>query len=323
MRIARYTPPGMVHHVVSRFIDREWLIKTPDERTHYLRLLGNAMARTDWLCIAYAIMSSHIHLAMVAGRMPAESWSRRVNPPFANWFNECHQRIGPLFAERASMWIGRAHDVAALIAYIHNNPVRGGVEKRAIDSTWTSHRAYLQPARAPGWLAVNEGLRLSGLQADEFDSWVHSQRHVTRDDPALQPISRAAKRRGALELGTPTRDPLEVPLVARPFAHIRPDPSRIVELTGEVIGVELGELRSRSRDPLTVAGRAIAIRAGKAFGVPMSSTAAALGISAQAGARLGGRSLDSVGTAALTVVRDRLEAALTLRFRKEKASPSK
>lgn len=323
MRVARTTTPHAVHHVISRFIDKEWLVSSDQERERYLQLLGKALDHTDWRCIAYAIMSSHIHLAMVAGEHEAESWSRRVNPPFANWINEKHCRIGPLFASRAGMWITRVERVADLLAYIHNNPVRGHVCSHPSESTWTSHGAYTGQAATPPWLGVDEGLVLAGVARTDFDHWVDARSHIRWDDPSLGAIARAAKRRGALELGTPTREPLEAPLVARAFAHVRPDPARVVEIVSEVSGLGLGEIRSRSRDAVHVGARAVAIQTGKCFGLPMSSTGAALGISAQAAARLGSRYLDELRSATLSIARERVGAELATLLRKEKASPLK
>ena len=70
MRTARATPEGEVHHVISRFVDGRFFLTTDSERAHYLRLLGKALQKSDWTCLAYAVMSSHIHLAMIAGRKP-------------------------------------------------------------------------------------------------------------------------------------------------------------------------------------------------------------------------------------------------------------
>ena len=307
-RQARVTPEGEVHHVISRFIDKSWFITTADERGYYLRLLGNALAKTDWTCLAYAIMSSHIHLAMVAGRLPSERWSRRVNPPFVNWYNDLHERIGPMFAARAKMEIERTQNVGPLIAYIHNNPVRAGVVPRASFSDWTSHRAYTGVAAPPSWLGVRRGLDLSGVAADEVDDWVHEQRHVRRDDLSLVQMDREARRLGAIRLGTPTRSPLEVPLLARRFAHIRPNPGRIVQIVCEVMQLHEGEIFDRRRGSNGAKGRAIAIQVGLAVGVTMTASGDALGISPQAASKLAGRDLDADGRAAYAVARDRIQA---------------
>ena len=320
MRIARVTVPGMVHHVICRFIDKDWLITSDDEREQYLWLLGRALTKTDWTCLAYVVMSSHVHLALVAGEQRSERWSRRVNPPFVNWLNERHDRIGPAFAGRASMWIQRAQNVGELIAYIHNNPVRAGVVGRAAESTWSSHRAFIGSAPRPAWLDVDGALALAGVAGAAFDSWVHGERAAVIDESNLVPLRDAARTLGAIELGTPVRDPLEVPLVARPYAWLRPSPARVVAVTAAVCGFELAHVAG-GRSSEYADARAIAVALGCSFGLSMSSTAAALGISPQAASRLAMRCLDERARARLQIAREHIERDARIELKKEKASP--
>lgn len=319
-RIARYTPAGEVHHVISRFVEERWFITTDDQRRHYLRLLGKALAKTDWSCLAFAIMSSHIHIAMIAGYRPSESWSRAVNGPFARWFNEMHERIGPMFAGRADMIIERTQRVAHLIAYIHNNPVRAGVVVRASESTWTSHRAYIGEERL-AWLDVDRGLALSGLSGNEIDEWVHEQRGLRRKDLSLEQIDREAKRYGRITLGTPRVDPVDVDLLRRPHTFIRPNPGRIREILIETLGLEEGELYDRRHGSLGAAARAVLVQAGKRFGVPVSSSGEAAGISPTAASRLAQVVLDRRGEAALEIVCDRVRREVDSVLKNGKASP--
>src|SRR5882672_7702845 len=128
---------------IARCIDREWLIANDEDRALYLRLLGSAVTRSDWLCFAYSLMSNHIHLGFVGGRVPLGSLLKRVNSPFARWTNANVDRIGPMFADRPAAWEIRRANVGRLIAYIHNNPVRAGVVASAAESSWTSHHAYI------------------------------------------------------------------------------------------------------------------------------------------------------------------------------------
>ncbi|MBV8761664.1 MAG: hypothetical protein JO257_30500 [Deltaproteobacteria bacterium] len=310
MRIARYTPPGEVHHVISRFVEKRWFITSDEERSYYLRLLGNALAKSDWTCLAYAVMSSHIHLAMIAGDQPSSGWSRRVNPAYANFYNDAHDRIGPVFAGRADMWIESTERVARLIAYIHNNPVRAGVVPRAVDSNWTSHRAYTGRAPTPRWLDRTSGLALSGLHSDEFDDWVCQQREPRRAYQSLHALDREAKRLGQVSLGTPISKPLSAPLLARPFARLRPTPEHVVEVVRDVSGVRDEVLLSKSR--VGVGIRAVVVKAGCKLGISKASMGAVLALSAQGAAKLGDRVLDPTNARLLDVVIDRVTSELSL-----------
>jgi len=292
-RIARRTLPGVVYHVISRFSDRAWLLRDDEERSNYLRLLGHALSSSDWQCLAYALMSSHIHLAVVAGHTSMWQWTKRVNSPFGRWMNQRHQRLGDVFADRPKMYAVLPENERHLVAYIHNNPVRAGIVGQARDSSWTSHRAYVGLVESPPWLRVADGLRRSGFDDPrQFDRWV-GDTTLAPPNLALDGIHPAARRRGAVELATPTVGArTSVPLVARPFARVRPDPRRIVELVSAVCDVPATMMCSRRNVLTAVNARRVAVHAARALGIAGSDIAAALGISPQAASKLALAPLD-------------------------------
>ncbi len=267
------------------------------------------MSESDWRCLAYAIMSNHVHLAMLAGTTPAERWLRRVHPPFALWLNKRLQRIGPVFAGSSAIWLVRPENELRLVAYIHNNPVRAGVVAHARDSSWTSHRAYLGRARVP-WLDAEFALARLGHTASQLDAFVDNDVGYRPEQDALNDIARAAHKRGALEIATPIAERTVAQLVARPFGHIRPDPARVVTVTAEVLGMPEARLRARRFDRASVRGRALAVQCGRALGLSISSVAAALGITAARGSQLGLQPLAEVERAAADVIRTRVTREL-------------
>lgn len=286
-RTARYNVPGTTYHVIWRFVDRQWFFSANEERQTYLRMLGHALGQTDWRCLAYALMSNHIHLAVVAGEAPMSSWTKSVNSPFASYMNKRHGRLGPLFASRGKDFGTVPRKEGSLIAYIHNNPVRAEVVKHAAESDWTSHRAYTGLASAPKWLHVDEGLRRAGFtDPHAFDAWVDITPGESRDIE-LEKQRRAVRARGAIEFGTPTADGDEtnIPLLARPFAHVRLDAGSVVEVVSQLTQVPKSAIGSRRRNPALHEARRVAAHVGQAIGLPMSELAAALGISASAVAK--------------------------------------
>lgn len=283
-RMARYNVPGTTYHVISRFVDRRWFFASTEERQTYLRMLGHALAQTDWRCLAYALMSNHIHLAVIAGYAPMSSWTKSVNSPFASYMNKRHDRIGPVFAGRAKDYGTLPRHEGRLIAYIHNNPVRAAVVKNAAESDWTSHRAYLGLSVAPSWLHVDDGLRRAGfVDRKAFDAWIAITPGESHD-LELEKQRRAVRSRGGIELGTPTADGDEtaIPLLARPFAHVRADPEWLVKVVAEVTQIPKAVLSSRRRSPALLAARCVASHAGQALGLTPTEIAAALGISGSA-----------------------------------------
>jgi putative transposase len=283
MRVARDIVPGVFYHLIARFVDRKWFFTNDDERRRYLALLGNALGQCDWTCLAYALMSNHIHLAMIAGTATLESWTKRVHSPFAIWMNERRKRIGNVFVRGPKAIAVLPENEGKVIAYIHNNPVRAGVVSHASDSTWTSHRLYVGLAKPQPWLNVSEGLRRVGLERPEdFDAWVNATPGES-GEVDLRRVRKEARKRGAIEVATPTIGPNSlIPIVVRPHAHVRMAPRRIVQIAAAVLGLtELDVCSSRREERITTA-RLLAVHAAFAAGLSGPEIASCIGVSPQA-----------------------------------------
>jgi hypothetical protein len=263
-------------------------------------------------------MSNHLHFAFLPGHQELQSVMKRVNSPFARWLNERHERLGPVFADRPREWAIRQHKHPQLIAYIHNNPVRAGVVSAPLQSTWTSHRAYVGVDEAPRWLHVDTGLEICGFDrttAQDFDAWGNANAGLTNTDLDLAAVRAAARKRGALELATPiVGERVEVQLVARPGVTLRINASLVVDRVCDVLGVDRTAMCSRSARPHLVTGRRIAIHVGVRLGHPIAEMARLVGISPQAGSKHAAALLNE----GQRVLVDRVQAAIQRRV----ASPA-
>ena len=274
-RPPRHCVPGVVYHLISRFVAREFFIASELERREYLALLGAALSRTGWRCLSYAVMSNHIHLAMVAGVDPLADWLRLVHSPFAEAVNQARRRIGALFVRGPKAILVPDARVLQLIAYIHNNPVRAGVADRARDSTWTSHRVYVGLDAAPPWLDVDEGLRRAqAVRGEDFDRLVmsaasHPVLGRVQSDRHLESLVDAYERARCAEL----RAQVSRPVVAA---------SQLVELVARELEIPPSQLRSRRRGVREVYGRGVVIACGVRAGCTTRELALALHVTPQA-----------------------------------------
>lgn len=307
MRIARQITPDVHYHLIWRFVDRSWFFTDDEERAVYLRLLGRALEPSDWRCTAYALMSNHIHIAAIAGTDALESWAKRVNSPFAHWMNRRHERIGPVMADRPSSHGIKTEREAHLLAYIHNNPVRAGLVRTALDSTWTSHRYYVYGS-APIWLRTDVALERLGIDGSaEFDLWVNQTPGESGKVP-VRNVRREARKRGAVEVATPGND--TVPLVRRPFGYLRPDPTFVVRAAAEAVQLTRNELCSRRRTRAVVEGRVVAVHAAETIGISGSDIASALALSPGAVTRIRLRPMTDRAATALRICLARLQLEL-------------
>lgn len=267
-RYRRRIAEGSIQHVISRFVNREFRFEAARARDEYLRRAGVVLARSDWRAVGFALMSSHLHWAMRASQRPSSSVIKPLHAGFAGWLNVRQERLGPVFADRHRTLTFAAETAAALLAYIHNNPVRAGVVADPADSSWTSHRAYLGLTAAPDWLDVKLGLALCGFSATPSGRLAFHEMVVARAGEARRvELSggdmhvRRRKMRAALqspvEISTPELtmvdggpridgDAMERSAIASlaPRSAWRGDPSLLLDAVATATGTDVARLRS-------------------------------------------------------------------------------
>lgn len=204
VRFARIHAPGALVHMISRFQEQQPFLDVDGGRDRYLDLIGRVVETVDTRVLAYALMSTHVHLVLQLGADPVGRFSRAVNSGWASWLNRRLHRIGVVFADRPQSIICDTETYALqLVRYVHNNPVRAGLVDNACLSHWTSHRAYLGLDSAPPWLAVEPVLqRFSGSAPharQEFDAWV-AEGKMTERNPEFSGVVNRSWARHVREL---------------------------------------------------------------------------------------------------------------------------
>jgi hypothetical protein len=282
-------------------VNHEFRIVGETERTQYLYRLRKSLPRTDWRLLGFAVMSNHVHLALLAGNATSARLIQSVNTGFAGWLNKTQGRLGPVFAERHATLLSDEAKAAKLIAYLHNNPVRAHVVGEAADSTWTSQRSYLD-ACPDEWLDTELGLSLCGFDSSpagrqRFYDYVRASDGVTRDQIAEEGLTSARRSARALagapvEIASPEENNGEsaVQILAAPFTPLRPrwpgDVQAAIMAVEVQTGVPVERMQSRDRHRRVVAARKLALHLWAMLGRDQSSMAAALGISRSAASQL-------------------------------------
>lgn len=311
-RTARLHTPAVVHHVISRFVNGEFLVANDSMRHEYLRRIGHALGRSSWQLLAYAVMSSHTHLALWAGEEPLAAWIQGAHSGFAGWLQRSGRGAGarargPVFADRPTTVLLEPERTAYLIAYLHNNPVRAGVAPTAEESMWTSHQAYLGVAAPPPFVHVDRGLELCGFCADPqgrkaFGALVRAHAGITRDPDltgsGVGTLSTAVRARTncSAQLASPMLGAAELrfPLVQTPA--ILPLPAFLgtaIEVAMAVAlktRISIARLTGRGRASDAVEARRLAILAWARLGRRPSEIASALGLSRSAVSKVMSRS---------------------------------
>jgi REP element-mobilizing transposase RayT len=288
-----------VQHFISRIAGGEFRITGTGERSELSKRLGLAITRTDWSSLAFTWMSNHEHLVAQAGEDAADAFLRPLHTGFAGWLNRREERFGSVYASRPrNVTFSDEAAVAALIAYVHNNPVRAGLVRDPCESRWSTHRAYIGEEPAPPWLAVERGLSICGFTATgngraNFHDFVRSRSGLPRDpsmtgEEAVELRAKVREDLGpAVELA-PAIDSHARPLILkRAGAVLRPRisgrPHELIEAVAAELGLPTGSIQSRSRRALVAEGRRVALLVWTQHWCrPAAELAPALGITPQA-----------------------------------------
>jgi len=146
-RKARIDYPGLTHHVMARTFHDLFLFKDDHDRSFYLSMLSHRINEVGFLCYAWALMNTHVHLLVKTSEKPLWKLMKPLNADYARYYNGKYERRGPLFIDRyKSIATQDQAYLEQLLRYIHLNPLRAGVCKN-LDQLgkyrWTGHPALL------------------------------------------------------------------------------------------------------------------------------------------------------------------------------------
>jgi putative transposase len=144
-----------MRHIWCRGNRKQPIFVDDFDRERFMVLIGKVSRKLGWRCIAYCLMTNHVHLVF---DVPANTISRGMqllNGQYAQAFNRRYGYVGHLFQGRFKA--SRVDDEAYSLQvgrYVVLNPVRAGMVEEAVDWTWSSHRAMLGKVTPPPFLDV-------------------------------------------------------------------------------------------------------------------------------------------------------------------------
>ena len=162
-RRARTVVPDVPHHVTQRGYDRRDIFTADEDRRRYLALLTAACLEHETRCLAWCLMSNHVHLILVP---TAEDGLRATlasaHTSYRRWLRRDGEN-GRVFQGRfGSVPMSDRHWVAA-IRYVEMNPVRAGLCTAAEGWPWSSARAHVS--------GVPDGLTDIAALGDHIRNW--------------------------------------------------------------------------------------------------------------------------------------------------------
>ena len=138
-----------------------------EDRRRYLGILGRAVVRQRWRCLAYCLMNNHVHLLIETPAPNLGSGIQWLHGMYGRAFNHRYRRAGHLFQGRfGSVRMKSDAQLLMVARYIARNPVEGGLCGEPGEWPWCSHATVFDDG-APAWLDTPRLLDFFGASGGE------------------------------------------------------------------------------------------------------------------------------------------------------------
>jgi putative transposase len=157
---------GAIHHVFARGNAKQLIYRDDADRETYLALLGKAVVRQRWLCLAFCLMDNHVHLLIETPEPNLGRGIQWLHGLYAQAFNQRYDRSGHVFQGRFGAVRVRSDAQLLMVArYVARNPVESGLCAAPEEWPWGSHRHA--DDTGPAWLATNRLLDFFGASGGD------------------------------------------------------------------------------------------------------------------------------------------------------------
>ncbi|MDD2621123.1 MAG: transposase [Syntrophomonadaceae bacterium] len=142
-RQARQSSKTAIYHLLVRGINRGAIFHNDQDRQRYLDTLARIAEDSNALILGYCLMDNHVHILLKEGVKKISNIMHRLGASYAYYYNSKYERVGHVFQNRfKSENIEDDIYLKTVIRYIHQNPVKAGMVKRAEEYRWSSCRGY-------------------------------------------------------------------------------------------------------------------------------------------------------------------------------------
>jgi putative transposase len=151
---------GALHHVVAQAASESRIVRDDSDRLHFLDEARRGIGETGWICVAYCLMDTHVHLVVCTPEPNLGLGMQRLLGRYAFAHNRRHGRHGHLFSDRFwSRRIDRPHYLWCACLYAVLNPVKAGLCAHPAEFAWSSYRETVGLTAATGLLEPEYVLR--------------------------------------------------------------------------------------------------------------------------------------------------------------------
>lgn len=138
---------GALHHVYARAIGGLPLFRDDLDRARFLTRVARVFRESGLTCLAWALMETHFHFALITGPIPVWKAMQRIEDGYAKEYNLKYGHSGHVFQGRyGSILVETDRYQSNLGRYIHLNPLKakmvGSLEELAV-YPWTGYAALM------------------------------------------------------------------------------------------------------------------------------------------------------------------------------------
>lgn len=143
-RQARKKSETGIYHIMLRGINRQQIFEDEEDREHFLETIANYKDICGYTIYAYCLMGNHIHLLLKEGKEDLTLIFKRIAGSYVYWYNWKYHRCGHLFQDRyKSEPVEDDSYFLTVLRYIHQNPVKARICKKAEEYPFSSMKEYL------------------------------------------------------------------------------------------------------------------------------------------------------------------------------------
>jgi len=173
---------GLAYHIIIKAVAGVRAFPDSYHRSRYLEFFAEEIVKSDWRCLGYTVLGTHVHLVVELRDLTLSSGFQRLHSTYAKWFNRRHARAGALWQARYyDVMIESDFQFLETQRYVALNAVRAGLAERPEDWPYCHYGAVVG-SFAPDPL-VDEDAILRLLGRNRRQARLRFQEYVDEPDP--------------------------------------------------------------------------------------------------------------------------------------------
>jgi putative transposase len=191
-RMARERSKSGIYHIMMRGTNRQEIFHDDEDCIRFLETLNRYKKKSKIKVYGWCLMGNHTHLLIQEGEEDISTTIKRIGISYVWFYNSKYKTIGHLFQDRfKSEKVDNDEHLLTVIRYIHQNPVKAGIAKRAIEWKWSSCCGYYGKAYyPPGLLDVNLVLGILSSNRDKAIDEFIKHNELENNDACLDDVKK-------------------------------------------------------------------------------------------------------------------------------------